>query len=162
MKDYKLSVKITLCLVYVAIAVSLLITIFFPFLVEWFVEKRHKDPALATAIMIIFYPCVPFVAAFLYSLRGLLVNLKKGLVFGDANIRYLKIIAVSCLAAGVIMIIGGFRYMPFWMSGLAAIAGALLSAVIERVFSFSLYKQREVEFIEVREQYEKDDNIGNR
>ena len=162
MKDYKASVKITLCLVYVAIAIMVLITVFFPFLVQWFVEKRHKDPALATAIMIVFYPCVPFAAAFLYSIRGLLVNLKNGLVFGDANIRHLKVIAVSCLAAGVIMIIGGFRYMPFWISGIAALAGALLSADIERVFSFALSKQREKEFSDVREQYEKDDNIGNR
>ena len=52
--------------------------------------------------------------------------------------------------------------MPFWISGIAALAGALLSADMERVFSYALSKQREEEFSDVREQYEKDDNIGNR
>lgn len=162
MKGYNFSVKLTLGLVYAAMVVTAALTVSFPFLVQWFVEVRHKDPNLATSIMIVFYPCIPFAIAFLTALRNLLVNLKKGLVLGDANIRHLKVIALCCLGAAIIMILGGFKYMPFWISGIAAAAGALLTAVIEKVFSVALYAKREVEYKSVREKYEKDYNIGDR
>lgn len=162
MKDYKISVKLTLGFVYAAMVLLALLTVTFPFLVEWFVEIRQKDPNLATTIMIISYPCVPFAAAMLIAMRNLLVNLNRGLVLGDANIRHLKVIAISCLGAGIIMIAGGFKYMPFWISGLAAIFGALIVAVIGKMFSVALGAKREQEYKSVREKYEKDDNIGNR
>lgn len=162
MKDYKFSVKFTLALVYAAMVILVAFSIAFPFFVQWFVEIRHKDPSLATTIMIVYYPCIPFAVAFLIALRNLLNNLKIGLIWGDANIRHLKVTSVCCLMAGIIMIIGGFKYMPFWISGFAAMAGALVSAVFERVFSCELYNRREKEFESVRDMYEKSDNIGNR
>ena len=162
MKDYKASVKVALWLVYAAIVLVALVTVFFPFPVEWFVEIRGKDVNLATTIMIVYYPCIPFAFAFLIALRNLLSNLLSGLIFGDANNKHLKVVCVCCAFAALIMLLGGFRYMPFWISGLAAAAGALLTLVIQKVFNSALQYQREVEYKSVREMYEKDDNIGNR
>ncbi len=162
MHDYRKSVKFTLYLTYAAMAITALITVFMPLAVQWFVEIRGKDPNLATSIMITCYPCMPFAAVMLYSLRKLLLNMLDGLVLGDANVRLLRTISICCLGASVIMILGGFRYMPFYISGFAAAAGALVVCVIKNVFDCALQMQREEEFESVRKHYEKDSNIGNR
>lgn len=162
MHDYRVSVKITLGFVYTAIVLLAAFAVFMPFLVQWFVEIRHKDESLATAIMLTCYPCVPFAAALLFSLRALLKNVLEGLILGDKNNKYLKIIAFCCLFAGIIMVLGGFKYMPFWISGAAAIVGALIIWTVRSVFDSALQIQREKEFKSVRLFYEEDDNIGDR
>lgn len=162
MHDYRNSVKITLILTYIALALLLIFTVTMPFLVQWFVEVRHKDPTLATSIMITCYPCVPFAVGLFWSLRCFLKNVLSGLVLGDKNIKLLKIMAICCFFAAVIMIAGGFRYMPFWISGGAALVGALVITTFRNIFDSILQMQREEDFRSVRMFYEKDDNIGNR
>lgn len=162
MHDYRVSVKITLVITYISMILLVAFAVFLPFLVTEYVEIRHKSATLATTIMVTCYPCIPFAAATLISLRGLLKNALAGLILGDQNNKHLKIIAVCCLCAAIIMILGGFSYMPFLISGAAALIGALIIWTVRSVFDSALQMQREKDFKSVRLFYEEDDNIGDR
>ena len=162
MHDYRKTVKATLYMIYIAIFLLAVFTVFMPFLVRWFVEVRQKNPNLATSIMITCYPCVPFATAMLFSLRALLKNVLSGLILGDKNNTYLKIVALCCLCAAVITFIGGFRYMPFWIISCAAAIGALIIWTVRCVFDTALQLEREKEYKTVRKFYEENDNIGDR
>ena len=162
MHDYRKTVKITLIVTYIAIAILIAFTVFLPFLVRWFVEIRNKDQSLAATIMLTCYPCIPFAFAILFSIKALLKNVLCGLILGDKNNNYLKIVAISCLGASVVMIIGGLKYMPFLISGIAAMACALIVWTLRSVIDAALQTQREQEYESVRLFYEKDNNIGNR
>lgn len=162
MNDYKKKVKFTLIVTYIAMFLLLLFVIFLPLLAQYFVEVRSKDKALASTILLTCYPCVPFAALTLFSLRKLLKNVLNGLILGDSNIKALRIITICLALAGVIMFAGGFFYMPFFISGAAAIICSLIVYVLSSVLNAALSAKREEEFGKVREYYEKNDNIGNR
>ncbi len=162
MTDCKKSVKSALIITYISMVLLLLFVIFLPLLVQYYVEIRGKDPNLATTIMLTCYPCVPFAAVVLYSLRGLLKNVLAGLILGDKNIKFLRIISICLLLSAIVMFIGGFKYMPFFISAAAALICGLIVFVLENVLNAALSVKREEEFKDVRNYYEKNDNLGNR
>lgn len=143
MKNYRKSAKLSLFVTYVFMAALLLCVIFLPMVVTWYVEVKGRDQTLPTTIMLTCYPLVPFAAIVLFSLRRLLINLLSGLVIGEQNIKMLKRISICCLAAGLIMIFVGHRYMPFYIAGIAAAACSLIVSVIQNLFEALLQAQNE-------------------
>ena len=143
MKNYRRSAKLSLFVTYVFMVALLLCVIFLPMIVTWYVEVKGRDQTLPTTIMLTCYPLVPFAAIVLFSLRRLLINLLSGLVIGEQNIKMLKRISICCLAAGLIMIFVGHRYMPFYIAGIAAAACSLIVSVIQNLFEALLQAQNE-------------------
>lgn len=152
MRNYKNSVKLSLVFTYLAIFLLFALTISLPALVTWYVEIKGRDHTLPATIMLTCYPCVPFAAVALFSLRRLLLNIMSDLIFGDKNIRCLKTVSICCLAIAAITIFAGHLYMPFYVAGTAAGFCALLSMTFKDIFSTALYKQREELYKSVEEE----------
>lgn len=161
MWDYRKSAKLSLILTYVFIAALAAAVIFLPALITWYVEVMGRDQNLPTIVMITCYPCVPFAAVMLFSLRALLKNIISDLVFGDENIRLLKRISICCGVASLILLLAGSLYLPFYVAGVSAAACGLIVHVIKNLFETALQLQRkELEY--VRENNEENSNLGNR
>ncbi len=126
MNNYKRSAKISLIATYVFMLLLVAFTISLPWITKWYVEVRGRSTDLFATIMLATYPCVPFAAIILISLKKLLKNILEGKIFDDENAGHILAVSNSCLLAGLIMFIAGFFYMPFFIAGGAAICMALL------------------------------------
>jgi len=120
MKDCKSSVRFTLLITYFLMIVLLTLCIALPFLVIWYVEKMHRPEDLATVVMLTCYPCAPLAAIALISLRNFLKNILKDDIACENNPKNLKRLSLCCFLAGIIMLVAGFFYMPFFISGASA------------------------------------------
>lgn len=129
MKDYKKSAKFTYYVTCFLMVVLLALVIVLPFGVTWYVEKMHRPADLATVVMLTCYPCTPLAAVLLFSLNRLTKNISKGDILIDKNLAYLKRSSLSCFIAGLIMLISGFFYMPFYIAS----GSALLCSVFMKV-----------------------------
>ncbi len=143
MRNYRKSAKLSLFVTHIFMILLLLCIIFLPMLVTWYVEVKGRDQTLPTTIMLTCYPLAPFAAIALFSIRRLLLNILDGLVLGDQNIKMLKRISICLICAGVIMLCVGHRYMPFYISGIAAAACSLIVSVIQNMFEAALQMQNE-------------------
>ena len=130
MSNSKKSAKISLVITYIFMFLLAVLTVGLPYGISWYVEVRGRSADLAATVMLTCYPCVPFAAAALYCLRRFLKNLIKDTVFEGKNLRDLIYICFCCLFSGIIMLIAGIFYMPFYISGGAAIFCALIVKVI--------------------------------
>lgn len=162
MWNYRSSAKLlgSICLVLLFVLAATVILL--PFAITWLVDTTGQETALPTTIMITCYPCFPFIAIILLSLRKLTSNFLAGLVLGDNNIKMLSRIIISCLIIAIITLYAGHLYMPFYLVAVAALFGALVCATIKNMFKAALQMQREEYYQSVRSKYEEDSNIGNR
>lgn len=151
MKNKK-SLKLSLIIINISIVVLFALAISLPWLVTWFVEIKHKNPWLSTVIMLVCYPCAPFVAVALFYLKKLIKNCIGGLVFGDQNIRALRAVSICCLACAVITLIAGNFYVPFYFVSIATAGCALVIKAIKDVFSAELETRREKLYESVKEE----------
>ena len=135
MKDYKKSAKLTLVVTYILMIALAVFVVVLPFAATWYVEKKARPADLATVTMLSCYPCVPFAVVALYSLKKLLSNIVKGDIKSDKNCIYLKRLSFCCLVAGVIMLIAGFFYKPFFISSGSALFCSLVVKVILDIFA---------------------------
>ncbi len=126
MKNYKRSAKIALIATYVFMVLLVVFTVALPWIIRWYVEVRGRSADLFATIMLATYPCVPLAAITLFSLMKLLKNILAGKVFEFENTGHLLAISNSCLLAGIIMLVAGIFYMPFYIAGGAAICMALI------------------------------------
>ncbi len=110
-KSLKLSIILTdiFIILLIAGAVSL------PWVVTWYVEYRHREPSLMTTIMLTCYPCVPFTAVVLITLRKILKCVEDDTVFSLKNCDRLKRISICCFAVTAIMLFSGRFYLPFFV-----------------------------------------------
>lgn len=130
MSNYKKSAKISLVITYVCMVLLVVLTIGLPYGISWYVEVKGRSADLAATVMLTCYPCVPFAAVALFSLRRFLKNLIKDTLFKGRNLRDLIYISLCCVCSGIIMLIAGIFYMPFYISGGAAMFCALIVKVI--------------------------------
>lgn len=130
MSNYKKSAKISLAITYVCMVLLVVLTIGLPYGISWYVEVKGRSADLAATVMLTCYPCVPFAAVALFSLRRFLKNLIKDTLFKGRNLRDLIYISLCCVCSGIIMLIAGIFYMPFYISGGAAMFCALIVKVI--------------------------------
>lgn len=130
MSNYKKSAKISLVITYIFMFLLIVLTIGLPYGISWYVEIKGRSADLAAIVMLTCYPCVPFAAVALFCLRRFLKNLIKDTLFESNHLRDLIYIAFCCLFSGIIMLIAGIFYMPFYISGGAAVFCALIIKVI--------------------------------
>ena len=163
MHNYKKSVKLTLTFTYIFMALLLALVIALPMLVTWYVEIKGRDQNLPATIMLICYPCVPFAATILFSLRRILLNVLSGLIFGDRNISLLKRITICGGAIAFISLIAGHFYMPFYIVSALSAFCALAVKTVKDIFSAELANKREKIYEDIKEDYdEENSNICNR
>ncbi|MCQ2454589.1 MAG: DUF2975 domain-containing protein [Clostridia bacterium] len=143
MKDYKKSVKLTLGLTYFLMIALAVFVITLPYIATWYVEKMSRPARLATVTMLSCYPCFPFAVVALLSLRKLLKNVLQDKVICKANLTYLKRMAYCCFFAGTIMIITGFFYKPFFISGGSAIFISVIIKMFYDILRYFSEKQKE-------------------
>ncbi len=134
MKDYKKSAKLTLAITYIMMFALVVFVIALPFVTTWYVEKKARPADLATVTMLSCYPCVPFAVVALFSLKSFLKNIIVGEILTDKNYTYLKRVSFCCLFAGLIMLIAGFFYKPFFISSGSALFCSLVVKVIMDIF----------------------------
>lgn len=145
MDGYKKPIKAALYLVYIFAAGLAIVSIALPFIITWYVETRGRDQTLPATIMLTCYPCLPFAAAILVSLRRLLKNVLSDLILGDKNLSLLRAMAISCFAIAVITVAAGRQYKPFYIVAASAAACGLTFFVVRSMFDALLQKQRERE-----------------
>lgn len=136
MNDYKKSAKVTLAVTYVLFILLIVLVITLPFIVTWYVERRQSATSLAAVIMLTCYPCVPFAAVSLLSLRKIIKSILREDILNEANVKNLRRIIYSCFTAGNIMLIAGIYYRPFFVGGGAAIFCALVVKTVKDLFTY--------------------------
>ena len=120
-------------------AVLLIVTaIFLPKIIGWYITYTGKSEDLKVLIITVCYTCFPAAAILLYSLRRLLKNIMKDIIFVPENTKLLRIISWCCVAASIITLVTGYFYMPFYIIGIAAGFFALILRVIKNVFSAAI------------------------
>ena len=151
MNGYKAGIKAALNMVYVFGVLLAGAAVALPFIVTWYVETRGRDQTLPATIMLTCYPCVPFAAAILISLKRLLKNVLDGLVLGDKNLSLLQAVAISFFAITAITLAAGRYYKPFYILAACAAACGLTFFVVRSLFNTLLQKQRENDFKSIEE-----------
>lgn len=139
MEKYK-HIKISILLIDISIFLLAVFVVALPFGITWYAEVMGRGPSLATTVMVTFYPCVPFAWGVLLFIRRFLKLVIKGMLFSDQSLILLRNICICCIAIGVITIIAGNFYMPFFFVGATF---AFLS-----LFTFSLRAIIKSELIE--------------
>ncbi|MBO4432692.1 MAG: hypothetical protein J5852_04075 [Clostridia bacterium] len=152
MEGYKKPAKAALYLVYVFDVLLAAISVGLPFIVTWYVETRGRDQTLPVTVMLTCYPCLPFAAAILISLRRILKNVLSGLILGDKNLKLLNAAAISSFAITAITVAAGRQYKPFYIIAFAAAALGLVFFVVKSLFSALLQKQREKDLGDIEEE----------
>ena len=98
---------------------------------------------LALALFYIF--SVPLCVVFV-CLDRLLVNIKKGAIFVEDNVKQLRTISWSCFWGGLILLVGSIWELPLiLLSGIMGFFG-LLMRVIKNVFSEAIVIKEENDF----------------
>lgn len=130
MFKYRKCAKFTLCIVYFFILLLAALAVALPFLVTWYVETKGRPADLATVVMVTCYPCTPLAAIALLSARKLLKNILGGEILCQSNISLVRRICLACFFAGIIMLVAGFFYMPFYIASAAALVCALVLKIV--------------------------------
>ncbi len=109
------SVKFSIILTTVFLVLLIAFSVMLPWLVTWYVQIAGRNETLATTIMVTCYPCAPFTAVILLSLRKLLKNISNNNFDKAKNTKLLKYMSISCLVISVITLISGRYYLPFFI-----------------------------------------------
>ena len=151
MESYKKPLKAALYLVYIFGAILAALSVALPFIITWYVEARGRDQTLPATIMLTCYPCLPFAAAILISIRRLINNSLSGLILGDKNLSLLRATVISCFAITAITLAAGRQYRPFYIIAASAAACGLVFFVVRSLFGALLEKQREKDLEDIEE-----------
>ena len=133
MSNSKKSAKISLVITYIFMFLLAVLTVGLPYGISWYVEVRGRSADLAATVMLTCYPCSPFAIYTLFALRKFISNIIKEDIFNKRNFTYLKGVTISCAAAGVIMLIAGIFYMPFYIGGSAALFCSLITMICKNI-----------------------------
>lgn len=143
MWTHKKSVTLSLVLTYCFMFLLAAGIIALPWIVTWYVEVRGRDATLPTTIMLTCYPCVPFAAIALWSMRCLLQNIREGKPFIHKNVTYMHRISMCCFAVTLVMLYSGRFYLPFYVSAIAAAFIGLIVRVIKNLYQVSFPEEEE-------------------
>lgn len=132
----KKSLKLSLILTDIFLIVLIAFVIALPFGVSWYVEVMHRSQTLPATIMVTCYPCAPFVAVSLLSIRKILKNLTADIIFDENNVRSLKRITLCCIIIAVITVIAGRYYLPFYIVSGTFMFLALLTYAANSIFRY--------------------------
>lgn len=143
MWNTKKSVRFSLILTYIFLGLLVVGIIGLPFLVEWYVGYFGRSPYLPATIMITCYPCVPFAATILWSLRKVLLNIENGRSVCMANCLLLRRISWCCFVIMALMLFSGHRYLPFYVCAICTAFMGLILRVVEDILSSHIAKNIE-------------------
>ena len=107
----KLAITVTTVFLIVLISFAVML----PWLVTWYVQLANRHESLATTMMVTCYPCAPFTAIVLLTLRKLLKNIDAKNFAKTENSKLLKYMSISCLIIASITLIAGRYYLPFYI-----------------------------------------------
>lgn len=148
----KKSVKLSLIVCYVLVAVLMIFVFFGTNIFELYMTAyRGFEPDgekldfLLKVFVGCFYPCSVFAAGILYYLIKILRSIKVGDIFTQNNVKYLKLVSWFCFAIGIITFIGTFLYMPFCFIAAAGGFVGMLLRVCKNVMQSALEIKEENE-----------------
>lgn len=129
--------KLSIFLTDVFFIILLCFTIGLPWMVAWYVETMGRSQSLATTILVTCYPCAPFCAFILLSIRRFLKLVIKDELFTYHSARFMRNISICSIAIAVITLIAGKFYMPFFIVGatflfLSLLAFAMRAAILSQ------------------------------
>lgn len=127
MQNSRKVIKLCRILTEVSIALLIIITVFLPFGISWYVETMHRSQTLPATVMVTCYPCAPFVGIALFMLRRILIRAYDGVFFTGANSKDIRVISVCCAVIAVITLIAGRYYLPCYIVGFTFAFLALLT-----------------------------------
>ena len=151
MEGYKKPLKAALYLVYVFDVILAALAVSLPFIITWYVETRGRDQTLPVTVMLTCYPCLPFTAAIMVSVRRLIKNALSGLILGDKNLTLLKAAAISAFAVTAITLAAGRQYKPFYIVAFCAAACGFTFFIVKCLLDSLLQKQREKDLGDIEE-----------
>ena len=132
-------VKLAIIVTTVFIAVLIAFAVMLPWLVTWYVKIAQRHESLATTMMVTCYPCAPFTAVILLTLRKLLKNISVKNFNKTENSKLLKYMSISCVIVAVITLIAGRFYLPFYIVAATFLFLALIiyafKSVADELFS---------------------------
>ena len=137
MQNSRKVIKLCRILTEVSIALLIIITVFLPFGISWYVETMHRSQTLPATVMVTCYPCAPFVGIALFMLRRILIRAYDGVFFTGANSKDIRVISVCCAVIAVITLIAGRYYLPFYIVGFTFAFLALLAGAAGWTLSYS-------------------------
>lgn len=114
MKNFN-PIKLAITVTTVFLAVLIAFSVMLPWLVTWYVQIAQRHETLVTTIMVTCYPCAPFAAIILLTLRKLLKNLDIKNYNKVENSKLLKYMSISCIIIALITLIAGRYYLPFYI-----------------------------------------------
>jgi hypothetical protein len=127
-------------------AVLLLIDVFGPKIVNWYLDIRQMQPRVTAAeFLLTLYSLSAAGWACLWSLWRLLANISGDVVFTEENIRLLRVISWLLAAAALICFVSGFYYLPFFIVSLAAAFMMLIVRVVKNCFRQALDMKSELD-----------------
>lgn len=127
MPSSRKALKLCLMLTDIFIGLLIIITVFLPYGISWYVETMHRSQSLPATVMVTCYPCAPFVGIALFMLRRILKRASNGAFFTDIGLNDIRVISVCCAVIAVITLIAGRYYLPFYIVGGTFAFLALLS-----------------------------------
>lgn len=128
-------IKVSIILTNIFLLILFFFTITLPFLVTWYADIMGRSSTLATTVMVTCYPCVPFAATILITLKKLLKTALNGNIFSNESVVYLKNIAICCIVIAVITLVGGNFYLPFLIVGATFSFLSLLLYALRGIFA---------------------------
>lgn len=129
MKNFNI-IKLSILLTTIFLVVLIAFAVMLPWLVTWYVQIAGRHESLATTMMVTCYPCAPFTAIVLLTLRKLLKNIDQKIFDKTQNAKLLKYMAISCIIISLITLIAGRYYLPFYIVAATFLFLALI------IFSF--------------------------
>ena len=123
-------IKLSIILTTIFLVILIGFAVMLPWLVTWYVQIAGRHESLATTMMVTCYPCAPFTAIVLLTLRRLLKNIDDKNFDKFQNAKLLKYMAISCIIISLITLIAGRFYLPFYIVAATFLFLALI------IFSF--------------------------
>jgi len=143
MWNLRKSVNLTLFITYLFMIALVVLTFTIPYIATWYVETMHRSEDLPTFVMVTYYPCVPFCAITLWSLRRFLKNIKEGFVFTDVNRRQVRVVSICSMIVALITFVGGFYYNTFYIVIAAAAFFFLNARIVGNLIETVILKEKE-------------------
>ena len=128
------TIKFSILLTNIFLIALILVAVFLPFLITWYVKYAGRLESLATTVMVTCYPCAPFTGMTLFYLRKLLKNIEKGETGNPDNKKLLKYMSLCCVIIALITLIAGRFYLPFFLVAGTFLFLALLIFVFRNIF----------------------------
>lgn len=117
-----------------------------PTMVKSYVEFTAKNSEIISSLLVTIYTCsVPALVA-LFSLDRVLVNIKRGEIFIEKNVKYLRLISWCCFAVSIILGISGFYYILFLMIAVVVAFFGIILRVVKNVIEQAMIIKNENDY----------------